>query len=275
MVQGKKKTPEDSSTTKKIKGVQAVERALIILEALAKAEGPVSLSSLSAEVGLHVSTVHRLLSTLARRGFVEQEPNQGRYRLGLKIFEIGHRALYSLDIRAVARPFLRQLVEEFNETANLAVLDGTEVVYIDQVESKNMIKMMARPGTRVPAYCTGAGKVLLAGLPAFQLERVLSTLNLRPYTAASITSVEQLKKELEQVRRQGYAIDRGELEEGVRCVAAPIINHEQRVVAALSVSGPSNRITEELLQGRLVEAVCRAARAVSEALGSYANKPRM
>lgn len=266
MVQ-KRGTPGNPNT-KKIKGVQAVERALTILEALARAEGPVTLSSLSAEVGLHISTVHRLLNTLARRGFVEQEPYQGRYRLGLKVFEIGHRALYSLDIRAVARPFLRHLVEEFNETANLAVLDGTEVVYIDQVESKNMVKMLARPGTRGPAYCTGAGKVLLAGLPPFQLEKVLSNLNLYPYTPATITSVERLKKELEEIRQQGYAIDRGELEEGVRCVAAPIKNHEQRVVAALSVSGPSSRITEELLQSKLVEAVCRAARAISEALGS-------
>lgn len=267
-----KRQTQGKPNTKRIKGVQSVERALIILEALARAEGPVTLSSLSAEVGLHISTVHRLLNTLARRGFVEQEPNQGRYRLGLKVFEIGHRALYSLDIRAVARPFLRQLVEEFNETANLAVLDGTEVVYIDQVESKNMIKMMARPGTRAPAYCTGAGKVLLAGLPPFQLERVLSSLNLHPYTTATITTVESLKKELDQVRQQGYAIDRGELEEGVRCVAAPIKNYEQRVVAALSVSGPSNRITEELLQGKLTEAVCRAAQAISEALGSDSNK---
>lgn len=269
MLQKKKTIPGDTRAGK-TKGVQAVDRALILLEALARAEGPVSLSALSAEVGLHISTVHRLLNTLARRGFVEQEPYQGRYRLGLKLFEIGHRALYSLDIRAVARPFMRQLVEEFNETANLAVLDGTEVVYIDQVESKNMVKMMARPGTRGPAYCTGAGKVLLAYLPPSQLEKVLSSLNLEPYTPMTITDVGRLKQELEAVRQQGFAIDREELEEGVRCVAAPIRNHEQRVVAALSVSGPSNRLTEELIRERLVEAVCRAARVISEALGSGA-----
>lgn len=249
-------------------GVQAVDRALSILEALARAEGPVMLSALSAELGLHISTVHRLLNTLARRGFVEQEPYQGRYRLGLKLFEIGNRALYSLDIRAIARPYLRQLVEEFNETANLAVLDGAEVVYIDQVESKNMIKMLARPGTRGPAYCTGAGKVLLAALAPSQLERVLTNTPLKRYTAATITDVEQLKQELERIREQGFALDRGELEEGVRCVAAPIKNHEQRVVAALSVSGPSSRITDDLLQGKLVEAVRTAAVSISQALGS-------
>ncbi|MGI9952537.1 IclR family transcriptional regulator [Moorellaceae bacterium AZ2] len=252
----------------KVQGVQAVDRALSILEALARAEGPVMLSALSAELGLHISTVHRLLNTLARRGFVEQEPYQGRYRLGLKVFEIGNRALYTLDIRAVARPYLRELVEEFNETANLAVLDGSEVVYIDQVESKNMIKMLARPGTRGPAYCTGAGKVLLAALSPSQLEKFLAATPLKPYTPATITDPDQLKQELEKVRHQGFAVDKGELEEGVRCVAAPIKNHEQRVVAALSVSGPSSRITDELLQGKLVERVRTAALNISQALGS-------
>ncbi|MGB9662272.1 MAG: IclR family transcriptional regulator [Moorellaceae bacterium] len=263
---------EREKNNSKVQGVQAVDRALSILEALARAEGPVMLSALSAEVGLHVSTVHRLLTTLARRGFVEQEPYQGRYRLGLKLFEIGNRALYSLDIRAVARPYLRQLVEEFNETANLAVLDGSEVVYIDQVESKNMIKMLARPGTRGPAYCTGAGKVLLAGLTPSQLEKILSGIVLKRYTASTITDPELLKQELDKVREQGFALDRGELEEGVRCVAAPIKNHEQRVVAALSVSGPSSRITDDLLQGKLVEAVRAAAVSISEVLGSGASR---
>lgn len=252
----------------KVQGVQAVDRALSILEALARAEGPVMLSALSSELGLHISTVHRLLNTLARRGFVEQEPYQGRYRLGLKVFEIGNRALYSLDIRAVARPYLRELVEEFNETANLAVLDGFEVVYIDQVESRNMIKMLARPGTRTPAYCTGTGKALLAFLSPFQWERFLATTPLRAFTRATITDPEELEQELEKIREQGFAVDKGELEEGVRCVAAPIKNHEQRVVAALSVSGPSSRITDELLHGKLAERVKTAAVNISQILGS-------
>lgn len=251
----------------KTKGVQAVDRALAILETLAREGSPMMLSAISAELKLNISTVHRLLNALAAHGLVEQEPYQGRYRLGIRAFEIGNRALYSLDIRSIARPALHQLVDDFNETANLAILDKYEVVYIDQVESSNIIKMLARPGTRAPAYCTGAGKVLLAYLSEKQLNIFLNEVPLYPYTATTIIDPVHLREELQQIRRQGFALDHGEREEGVRCVAAPVFNHENRVIAAVSVAGPANRMPPDMMAGKLATAVVQVALQIGRHLG--------
>lgn len=251
----------------KTKGVQAVDRALAILETLAREGSPMMLSAISAEVKLNISTVHRLLNALAAHGLVEQEPYQGRYRLGIRAFEIGNRALYSLDIRSIARPALHQLVDDFNETANLAILDKYEVVYIDQVESSNIIKMLARPGTRAPAYCTGAGKALLAYLSEKQLNTFFNEVPLYPYTATTIVDPVHLREELQQIRRHGFALDHGEREEGVRCVAAPIFNHENRVIAAISVAGPANRMPPDMMAGKLATAVVQVALQIGRHLG--------
>lgn len=251
----------------KTKGVQAVDRALAILETLAREGSPMMLSAISAELKLNISTVHRLLNALAAHGLVEQEPYQGRYRLGIRAFEIGNRALYSLDIRSIARPALHQLVDDFNETANLAILDKYEVVYIDQVESSNIIKMLARPGTRAPAYCTGAGKVLLAYLSEKQLNIFFNEVPLYPYTATTIIDPVHLREELQQIRRQGFALDHGEREEGVRCVAAPVFNHENRVIAAVSVAGPANRMPPDMMAGKLATAVVQVALQIGRHLG--------
>ncbi|MDN5325839.1 MAG: IclR family transcriptional regulator, acetate operon repressor [Moorella sp. (in: firmicutes)] len=251
----------------KTKGVQAVDRALTILEVMAREGSPMMLSAISAELQLNISTVHRLLNALAAHGLVEQEPYQGRYRLGIKAFEIGNRALYSLDIRAIARPLLNQLVDDFNETVNLSILDKYEVVYIDQVESSQIIKMLARPGTRAPAYCTAAGKVLLAYLDDKLLTRYFKDVPLLPYTAATISEPQQLRYELQKIRSQGFALDQGEREDEVRCVAAPVFNHEDKVIAAVSLSGPANRIPTEVLTGKLATAVVQVALKISQHLG--------
>ncbi|MDN5345276.1 MAG: IclR family transcriptional regulator, acetate operon repressor [Clostridia bacterium] len=255
----------------RVKGVQAVDRALAILETLARAGSPMMLSAISAELKLNVSTVHRLLNALASHGLVEQEPFQGHYRLGIKAFEIGNRALYSLDIRAIARPVLHQLVDDFNETANLAILDKYEVVYIDQVESSKIIKMLARPGTRAPAYCTGAGKILLAHLNESQLNTFLQEVPLFPYTAMTIIDPLSLREELQKIRAQGFAFDFGEREEEVRCVAAPVFNCENRVIAAVSVSGPADRMPVELMTGKLATVVMQVALEIGHHLG-YRNR---
>ncbi|MGI9860242.1 IclR family transcriptional regulator [Moorella naiadis] len=251
----------------KTRGVQAVDRALAILEVMAREGSPMMLSTISAELRLNISTVHRLLNALAAHGLVEQEPYQGRYRLGIKVFEIGNRALYSLDIRAIARPYLTRLVDDFNETANLAILDKWEVVYIDQVESSQIVKMLASPGTRAPAYCTAAGKVLLAYLGDHQLTGYLVEVPLLPYTAATISDPQQLRAELSLIRSQGFALDEGEREDGVRCVAAPVYNHEHKVIAAVSLSGPAHRLPAGELTGKFATAVVQVALRIGQHLG--------
>ncbi|KXS45855.1 MAG: IclR family transcriptional regulator, partial [Candidatus Frackibacter sp. T328-2] len=146
----------------KRKIVQSVDRALIILEALADEGQPMTLSNLTEKVDLNISTTHRILNTLGERGFTAQEEDSGKYYLGLKAFEIGNAAQKNINLINIAKPYLQKLVDECNETTNLAILDEGEVVYIDQVASTNMVKMFAQIGSRGPAYCTGTGKALLA-----------------------------------------------------------------------------------------------------------------
>jgi len=261
----------NTDNKRKVKTVQAVDRSLAILEALARYMRPVSLTVLSAELKLNISTVHRLLNTLIVAGFVEQEPHQGHYRLGIKAFEVGNAALYNLDIRSVAKPYLKELVDRCNETANLSILNRGDVVYIDQVESSNMVKMFAKPGTRGPSYCTGSGKVLLAYLAPGELENLLKGLKLYKHTENTIVDPDELKLELEKIRRQGFAVDMEELEEGVRCVAAPIWNHEGNVVAAVSVSGPVSRITV-ISDNELIKMVTGTANSISLRLGFHRSR---
>lgn len=261
----------DSEKDKKGNTVQAVERTLAILEVLAKEGTPMALSDISHKVKLNISTVHRLLNTLISRDFVQQDTQSSKYRLGLKIFEIGNAALYTLDIRAAAKPYLKELVEKCNETANLVILDGSEVVYIDQVESSSIIKMFAKLGSRGPAHCTGSGKVLLAYTSEKELEFLFGNRPLRKFTYKTITDLDELKKELRKIKAQGYAIDDEELEEGVHCVAVPVKNHEGKIIAALSVSGPHARIGSACQNNELTRLVQETAENISVKLGYMGN----
>lgn len=248
--------------------VQAVERALKILIVLAEAGTPLTLTQIRDKTDLNISTAHRLLHTLMNDGFIGQDKETGKYMLGLRTFEVGHAALYSMDIRTTARPFLQGLVDRCNETTNLAILDQDEVVYIDQIESLNMIKIFARVGSRGPAHCTGAGKALLAQLSDRELDRFLQhMLPLQSFTDFTICEPHKLKQEMMQIRKNGYALDNGELEGGVRCVAVPVWDFENKAIAAISVSGPDNRLTDAFIQERLIPEVMAAAAKISERLG--------
>jgi len=260
---------ESVDKEKELKRVQSLDRALNILEVMAKEEAPISVSELASKVGLKVSTVHRLLSTLASRGYIEQDAETSKYRLGLKLLEVGNAALYYYDVRSVARPYLEELVDKCNETTNLAVLDGTEVVYIDQVESKSMIivKMFAQVGNRGPVHCTASGKCMLAYLPEDKREDVLSKITLKKYTNETIVDLSYLRKELSRISEEGLAFDWGEMEEHVRCVAAPVFDRLGRVVASISISGPSNRITSYYIKNELGDMVRDTALNVSRKMG--------
>jgi DNA-binding IclR family transcriptional regulator len=251
----------------RIKTVQAVERSLAIIEVLAEIGSPMTLSDLSGRVKLNASTAHRLLATLIVRGFVEQDPHTGRYRLGIKVFKIGNNALYGLDIRTVAKPCLRKLVDKCNETANLAILDCGEVVYIDQVESHNMVKAFASLGSRFPAYCSGLGKTLLSALNESELEAFFKGIVFKKFTGKTIDNLERLKKELAKVRMAGYALDLEESEDGVNCAGAPVYNYEGNVVASVSISGPTTRITTKRLEEELIHSVKETATEISNKLG--------
>lgn len=251
----------------KEKPVQSVERTFRILELLAERGHPMNLGEISKHLELKVSTAHRLLKTLIMMGFAQQDLYTGKYQLGIKTFSIGNTALYTLDVRTIARPYLKKLALRYKETANLAILDQGDAIYIDQVESDKMVKMIARLGSRAPTHSNAVGKALLAFLNPSELDRFLASKELESFTRQTITSPNALKNELEKVKKQGYALDVEETEDGIRCVASPILNHLGKAAAAVGVSGLSSRISLGFLEGELAEAVMDTALQISVLLG--------
>jgi IclR family transcriptional regulator, acetate operon repressor len=217
--------------------VQSVDRALLVLEALARAERTVGVVELAELTGLPQGTAHRLLRSLQARGYVRRDGSR-KYGLGTAALTLGDAAQRSLA--RSARPFLVELVEVSGETANLAVLEGDEVVYIAQVSSPHTLRMFAEVGRHVPAHSTAVGKVLLADLPRDRAVALLRRAGLARRTRGTITDLEALLAELELTRERGWGVDEEEQEVGVRCVAVPVGRRGQ-VVAAMSVSGPSER----------------------------------
>lgn len=246
--------------------VQVLDRALAILDLLS-VEGPdLSLGEVSDKLELHKSTVHRLIMVLERHKLIERNSVNGRYRLGLKLFELGTRAVSQLDLRERARPVLERLVLETSETVHLGILDDTEVLYLDKVEPARSVRMSSSVGRRNPAYCTAMGKSILAYLTEAQVEAIVRKQGLKAMTANTITSLLELKAELAGIRERGYAVDNEEIEEGVRCVGCVVRDFSGGPVAAISVSAPAFRISREKAKN-LSRPVIAAANTLSAELG--------
>lgn len=223
-------------------GVQSVGRVIDLLELLAEAPGEVSLARLAGASGLPPSTVHRLMATLVDRGYARRLSSRA-YVLGPRLIHLGERSASTLG--TLARPHLSRLVDEIGETANLALLDGDRVVYAAQVPSRHSVRMFTEVGRRVRLHCTGVGKVLLAGQSPDEARAVLARAGLPPRTERTVTDLEELMDQLPRIAAQGYAVDDGEQEAGVRCLAVPVPNGA--VEAALSVSGPEGRLPLDAL----------------------------
>ncbi|WP_273887317.1 IclR family transcriptional regulator [Rubrobacter naiadicus] len=245
--------------------VQSLARALDILELLGRAEGELGVTEIGPAVGLPNGTAHRLLATLTRRGYARQVGESRKYTLGPKALVLASAAREHLG--TLARPFLRELMEVSQETSNLAVLDRNSVVYIDQVPARRMVRMFTEPGNRVPPHATGTGKVLLAYQPEEAVEAILRQSGLPRFTAHTVTDPERLRAELGKIREQGYAVDSEEMEEGVRCLAAPVFGPDDRILAAMSVSGPAGRLSSERVQ-ELVPHIKRICAAFSASISS-------
>lgn len=245
--------------------IQSVARALDVLELLSEHHREMGVTEIAGHMALNKSSVHGLVSTLHRRGFLDQNPANGKYRLGLRLLEIGFQVKDAMDLAQLAEPLIRDLVNEYRETAHLVTLDQGEVVYIYKLESPESIRMCSQVGRRLPVHCTGVGKAMAAFLPREELDSILDRRGLPPRTPHTITDRQAFLQELERVRSQGVAYDREEVEEGLKCVAAPIFDHQGQVVAALSLAGPAHRIDAKA--ARLVEAVRASAGQVSSRLG--------
>ncbi len=253
--------------------VQSVDRALDILEAFTYQEEELGVTELSQKLGLHKNNVFRLLATLEVRGYIEQDRKSGNYRLGIKTFEVANIFLHHLGLRRQARPNLEDLVNRCDETAYLAILDGPEVVYVLMHETSQTVRIVPRLGHRLPAYCTAAGKVQLAYESRDHLTQIFEGYTLKKHTDKTIDSFDKLFTHLKEVARVGYAIDDEELEEGVRCVAAPVRDYSHRVVAGVGVSGPVPRFSMERMEKELVPLVKEAALRISQRLGYELGAP--
>lgn len=244
----------------------SVDKALSLMELLARERRPMSLGEMASRLGLRPSTLHHIVVTLRRRGFVGQDPATRQYRLGLRAFAVGAAVAETLDIRDAADPYLRRLMEATGETANLAILDGDSVVYVAQSLPDRVMKTFTRLGARVPAHCTGVGKALMADLSPEELGKIIDDCELERFTPKTMCVAADLEAELEKVRAAGFAVDDEEREEGVVCIAAPVRDTTGRAVAAISVSGPAARLGAG---GRecLVNLVVTAARELSACLG--------
>jgi DNA-binding IclR family transcriptional regulator len=248
--------------------IQSVARAISIMEALLR-EPELGVSELSAELDLGKSTTYRLLQTMKLNGFIDQAAS-GKYRLGVRLSIFGDTAVARLDLRKEAAPFLNTLAKLSGENVSLAILDEFSILYIDRIDSNEPLRMGVRIGERLPAFCTRMGKVMLAGMPKDELEALFENpkflATLVRHTETTVTETGALRIQLQTIKEQGFAIDEEEYNRGVRCVGAPIHNHLCKVVAAVSVTGPSIRMTYNKIH-ELIPHVKETALNISRQLG--------
>lgn len=250
--------------------VQTIERAAYIFDILSQTPNGLSLGELARKANLPKGTAHRLLSSMAYFDFIRQEPTTKNYHLGFKLVDLGNLLLSQIDLRRQAHSFLINLSESVKETVHLVVLDRDKALYIDKVDlhpKASGLQMVSRLGSRIPLHCSSVGKVLLAYMEKTDAEKLIWDSALAKRTKNTITDPEDLMQHLSFVRENGYAIDDEENEEGIRCVAAPIRNSSGRVEAAMSISGPTTRVTMERIETELKKLVCETANNVSVQLG--------
>ncbi len=229
------------SKTSSYTPVRTIEKCFSVLEQVASRQ-PVRIPEIVQSVGLNRGNVHRLVATLERLGYVERLED-GKIRLSYKIFKMGSTVPHTRKLDEVTRPFMHRLSEMSDETVNLGVLYADSVIYLDKVEAKQYLRLDHQIGEIDPLYCTALGKVLLSGFSEADLEAFFASAELRPNTKNTIVTREGLEKEIREVRRRGYALDLKELDVNLHCIAAPICDYRNRIIAALSISGPSIRFT--------------------------------
>ncbi len=249
----------------------AVERTLAILEAVARRPAGLTNADISRKLDIPKSSASYILRTLERHSYLRRDADTGKYRLGVKLLSLGQSALTGVDVRQIALPHLRQLVEQSQLTAHLAILDGDEAVYIEKVDAPGFIKMDTWVGKRMEIYSTSVGKALVAFLPDSKVEQLLRSRGMQRRTPKTITSPAKFLRDLELVRERGYAIDDEENSVGVRCVAVPIFNGEGNVEASIGMSGTLAQMSPSALP-KTAELIKEAARRVSQQLGWHPSR---
>jgi DNA-binding IclR family transcriptional regulator len=246
-------------------GVQSVDRAISVLEILAQ-RGEAGVSEVAAEIDVHKSTAFRLLGALEARGLVEQAGERGKYRLGFGIVRLAGAVTGRIDITQQGRPVCERLAEEIGETVNIAVLQEHYAINLYQVRGPGAVTAHNWVGQLTPLHATSSGKVLLAYLPAKERAALLSESGLKKVTPHTITSKAKLEKNLAEVREAGYAWTKEELEIGLHAMAAPVLDRDGEVIAAVTASGPSYRFTEERMR-ELAPVLIKGAEEISHRMG--------
>ena len=245
--------------------VRAVERALQILNSFDDQHPERGLSEIAQYVELHKATAHRIITTLVNYGYLERCLDGQKYKLGLQLTDLGFKAIHRLDLRREAVPHMNQLIQKLGEACDLSIFDRGEVFYIEFAQGRYTLTVAAAVGQRLPPYCTASGKVFLADMPVEYLRDTVKQ-PLVAHTPKTITSMDKLLKMLDLVRKQGYAVDDEEMELGIRAVSAPIRNQSGMVMAALSIPGPTSRLTDETLP-RIARTLVETTNDISRRLG--------
>ncbi len=246
--------------------IQSVERALRIIDLFDEQTPELKITSISKKMELNKSTVHSLLKTLQKYHYIEQNPENGKYKLGMKLAERGNFVISTIDIRKEAKKYIIDLSNKTGQTTHLGVLNGREGVYIDKVEGEKAVILYSRIGRGIPLHATAVGKVLLAYQKTEDIHRLLEGYQYTKQTPNTIMEESELQTELEKVRKQGYAMDDQENEQDVRCIAVPILNHKNQVLAAISISTLVSRVNYQELEEYLI-LLKKAGQELSEDMG--------
>lgn len=246
--------------------IQSIARAADVLELFLTANHDLSVKEISDQLGLSKSTVHGIIKTLEGRGYLKQNPDDLKYNLGMRLFELGNRVSEKMNITELARPVIKELVELTRETVHLVVFEHDEVIYVEKLDGPQSLRIYSQVGKKAPIHCTGVGKAILAYQEEEEIERLLSSADLEPHTEYTMTDKDQIKQKLKEIREQGYALDDEEIELGLECVAAPIFNHQGKVIAAISCASPKIRLSEGKL-AEVIAGVKQAAAKISHNMG--------
>ncbi len=246
--------------------VKSVARALDIIGLVSASRTGLGVTEIAKQMDINKSSVFRTLATLEEYGYIDKNEETGRYRIGYAFLEVSSKLLDSLDVRSEAQSVLRELENETNEVVHLVVYDREEVVYIEKLDGHEALRMHSKVGKRAPVHCTSVGKAILAFLPEAEVHSILERKGLPVHTEHTITTKQAFLKELAAVKEKGYALDLEENERGIRCVAAPVFDHTGKVAAAVSISGPTIRMTDERLVP-LQKRMIKAGKAISKRLG--------
>ena len=258
--------PQIKQSQKPPHTILVLEKAMNLLSRFDSSRAEWGVTELSKDLDINKSTVSKILSTLENHRYLVKNAENRKYKLGLRLFELGSLVASQLDPQKEALVYMEELNRKVGETVHLVVMDDFDIVYINKVESPRSLHIGTRVGGRLPAHCTGVGKVLLAGLSPGELNIFLKKRPLKRFTPSTITDPEYLKEALAQIRLQGYALDNEEFNGGLMCVAAPIKNYSQKIIGAISISGPTNRIREKNLE-KLIPLVKSTAQKISQRLG--------